>query len=72
MGTIDALKGQFIQVRKFNEYYIGEFKVIPFDVPHDAAEPFGYLIHHPSIGLLAFITDAMYCKYTFPNMQQQP
>lgn len=68
LGTSTKVKGCRI-VQNKTEFSIGEFKVMPFDVPHDAAEPFGYLINHDSIGNLAFITDAMYCKYKFPNLR---
>jgi len=56
-------------VLKMTEFQIGDFSIIPFDVPHDAEEPFGFLIRHEKIGLLAFITDAMYCKYRFPGLR---
>jgi len=56
-------------IDNLKEFKLGEFTIMPFDVPHDAEQPFGYLINHPSIGLLAFITDAMYCKYRFPGLK---
>lgn len=67
-GTASKLKGKFNLIESMKEFQIGKFNIIPFDVPHDAEEPFGYLIKHPSIGLLVFITDAMYCKYRFPGL----
>lgn len=47
---------------------IGNFKVMPFPVEHDAPEPFGYLIQHPDFGTLIFATDTYYIKYKFPNI----
>lgn len=47
---------------------IGNFKVMPFDVSHDAKEPLGFLIEHPDCGKTLFITDTFYCKYTFPGL----
>lgn len=45
----------------------GEFTVMPFDVQHDAAEPFGFLIkHNPTGETLVYATDTYYLKYTFP------
>ncbi len=47
---------------------IGNFKVMAFDVKHDAAEPLGFLIEHPECGKTLFLTDTYYCKYTFPGL----
>ena len=47
---------------------IGGFKVMAFDVKHDAVEPLGYLIEHEECGKVLFLTDTYYCKYTFPGL----
>jgi phosphoribosyl 1,2-cyclic phosphodiesterase len=47
---------------------IGGFKVMAFDVKHDAVEPLGYLIEHKDCGKVLFLTDTYYCKYTFPGL----
>jgi phosphoribosyl 1,2-cyclic phosphodiesterase len=47
---------------------IGEFKVVPFNVIHDAAEPFGYLINHPECGTTLFLTDTFYSEFTFKGL----
>lgn len=47
---------------------IGNFKILPFDIKHDAAEPLGFLIDHPECGKTLFLTDTYYCKYTFPDL----
>lgn len=47
---------------------IGNFKVMAFDVKHDAVEPLGFLIEHPECGKTLFLTDTYYCKYTFPGL----
>lgn len=49
-------------------YEIGEFKVVAFDVIHDAAEPFGYLIQHPECGTTLFLTDTYYSEFTFKGL----
>jgi len=49
-------------------FYLGNFKIMPFDVKHDVAEPFGYLIQHPETGTILFLTDSYYCEYTFPGL----
>ena len=46
--------------------WVGNFKVIPFNVQHDAdIECYGYLIEHKEMGKLLFLTDFEYCKYNF-------
>ena len=52
----------------FTELRIGSFRVIPFPVQHDAAEPFGWLIQHPECGNVLFATDTYYIKYRFPKL----
>lgn len=47
---------------------LGNFKIMAFDVKHDAAEPLGFLIEHPDCGRVLFLTDTYYCKYTFPGL----
>lgn len=47
---------------------IGGFKVMAFDVKHDAAEPLGYLIEHKECGKVLFLTDTYYCSYTFNGL----
>lgn len=47
---------------------LGNFKIMAFDVKHDAAEPLGFLIEHPDCGKVLFLTDTYYCKYTFPGL----
>jgi phosphoribosyl 1,2-cyclic phosphodiesterase len=47
---------------------IGNFKVMPFDVQHDALEPFGFIIKHKECGNVLFLTDTFYCAYTFNNI----
>ena len=47
---------------------IGGFKVMAFDVKHDAAEPLGYLIEHKDCGKVLFLTDTYYCSYTFNDL----
>ncbi|WP_299153114.1 MBL fold metallo-hydrolase [uncultured Christiangramia sp.] len=50
------------------EYQLGNFKIRPFDVRHDAAQPLGFLINHSETGNVLFLTDTMYSPYTFRNL----
>ena len=53
-------------------YEFGQFRVQPFEVVHDAAQPFGYYIAHPDLGKdgesLLFATDTAYLKNTFTGL----
>lgn len=55
-------------VKSFTELRIGSFRVMPFPVQHDAAQPFGWLIQHPECGNVLFATDTYYIKYRFPKL----
>lgn len=48
---------------------IGTFRVLPFDVHHDAAEPFGYFITSTATReRLLFMTDTYYTQFRFPSL----
>lgn len=49
-------------------FNIGKFKIYPFDIIHDAEEPFGYLIQHPESGNILFLTDTYYSEFTFKGL----
>lgn len=71
-GTKNALrfadKKPIVSVVAMKKYKIGNYTVMPFDVKHDCAEPFGYLIQHPEMGLTLFMTDTYYCEYSFTGL----
>ena len=48
-------------------YRIGDFRVVPFHVPH-GVKCFGFFIKHPEIGSLVFITDAAYVPNKFVGL----
>lgn len=49
-------------------FLIGDFKILPFSVKHDCADPVGYLINHKESGNILFLTDSYYSEYTFKGM----
>lgn len=49
-------------------FLIGDFKIMPFTVKHDCADPVGYLINHKETGNVLFLTDSYYCEYTFKGL----
>lgn len=72
-GTIAALgfsSHRLFALEENMSYTIGEFVIMPFKVKHDAAEPFGYLIHHPECGNVLFLTDSAYSPYRFADLNQ--
>lgn len=48
--------------------YLGEFTILPFNVDHDAAEPFGYAIAHKECGNIIFATDTKNINYKFVDI----
>jgi len=72
-GTFSVLKTLPHRIKlleKMKKVKIGNFTVLPFDVKHDAVEPFGFLINHPDSGNILFLTDSYYCPYKFENLNQ--
>jgi phosphoribosyl 1,2-cyclic phosphodiesterase len=49
-------------------FTIGGFKVLPFSIKHEGADPVGFLINHEDCGNTLFLTDTCYSKYTFPGL----
>ena len=74
-ASFGTLKKRFIAdlpraktIKSKESFTIGNFKIMPFDVKHDAAEPLGFLIEHPDCGKVLFLTDTYYCSYKFPGL----
>ena len=65
--TLGCSSHRYIPMTPKQAKFIGDFKVLAFDVAHDAAEPFGYLIGHKDNKLL-FVTDTYYLKYRFKDL----
>ena len=48
---------------------VGTFRVLPFDIQHDAPEPLGFLLKSTVTGeKLLYFTDTYYLKYRFAGM----
>lgn len=70
-GTLNSFNfkhHRLIPVTPLKRFHVGEFEVIAFPVEHDAPEPFGFLIRHREAGLILFMTDTIFTKYTFDNV----
>lgn len=68
-GTWEVLMAPVEPVQAMKRLKLGNYTVLPFDVQHDAREPFGFLIRHNLTGETAlYVTDTYYVKYTFPGV----
>lgn len=69
-GCIDEAQLNCVRtVKAMNELSIGSFKVLPFDIQHDAPEPLGYLLKSTETGeKLLYFTDTYYLKYRFKGV----
>lgn len=68
-GQLDTLRSHRAKVVSAGEQFmVGSFKILAFEVKHDCAGPLGYLINHPETGNVLFLTDSYYCEYTFRNL----
>ena len=52
-------------VPMLKEFKIGNFVVKAFDTVHDTKEPCGFIIYHPDMGDILFLTDSHHVKYKF-------
>ena len=55
-------------VRPPKPFCVGGFRVLPFDVKHDAAEPLGFMVAHPEMGSLLFATDTRFIPFLFDHI----
>jgi len=70
-GTIDAMKikhHRLHPIQAGTTYKFGSFKVWPFRIAHDAAEPCGYLISHKEFGRVLFCTDTSTIDFKFHDI----
>jgi phosphoribosyl 1,2-cyclic phosphodiesterase len=73
-GTAGTIKGMKFDhhrlnvVQKGKVFNLGCFGVIAFDTHHDVNEPCGFLIKHEEMGTTLFLTDTIYCDYSFPGL----
>lgn len=70
-GTIKGMKIDSHRLNAINKgakFSLGPFDIIGFDVHHDVNEPLGFLLRHEEMGTTLFLTDTIYCDYTFPGL----
>ena len=68
-GCKNAVSIHARTVKAMSEFSIGSFKVLPFDIQHDAPEPLGYLMKSTETGeKMLYFTDTYYLKYRFKGV----
>ena len=71
-GTMEAcgLSGhRFHPVEALKELDVGTFRILPFDVEHDAAEPLGFLFTSMATAeKLLYFTDTYFVRYRFQGL----
>lgn len=69
--ALEVIAGERIKaIQPMKKCRIGNFIVIPFEVPHDEElTNYGYLIEHEDIGKMLFLTDLMMCPYNFQKQK---
>ena len=56
-------------VKSMRDFTLGTFRILPFDVQHDAPEPLGFLLKSTETGeKLLYFTDTYYIKYRFSGL----
>jgi len=64
-NTVSSRK---VVIPQKGQFKVGNFSVISFPTIHDVAEPCGFLINHKDCGTVLFLTDTVYCPYTFKGL----
>lgn len=71
-GTLDAagLTGHHraITVRAREQFKLGTWTILPFEVEHDVDEPLGFLMANKAGDKLLFATDTYYIRYQFSGL----
>jgi phosphoribosyl 1,2-cyclic phosphodiesterase len=70
-GTFETLgitHHRIKSVRSKEQFQIGTWTILPFDVQHDVSEPLGFLLVNQLGEKLLFATDTYYIKYRFSGI----
>ncbi|MCY9541823.1 MBL fold metallo-hydrolase [Paenibacillus alvei] len=70
-GTADILGISGHRLRTVvarQQFTIGTWTILPFEVEHDAAEPLGFILANRSGDKLLFATDTYYIRYRFTGL----
>jgi phosphoribosyl 1,2-cyclic phosphodiesterase len=70
-GTFDSLKltsHRLKPVKAKEQFQLGTWTILPFDVQHDVSEPLGFMLANQVGEKLLFATDTYYIKYRFQGL----
>ncbi|WP_312145684.1 MBL fold metallo-hydrolase [Lysinibacillus capsici] len=70
-GTREALSLEHHRIKTVKskeQFRVGSWTILPFDVQHDVNEPLGFLLQSDHGGKLLFATDTYYVKYRFKGL----
>ena len=70
-GTADAIGYQHHRIKPVKarqQFQIGDWTILPFDVQHDVSEPLGFLLANKNGAKILFATDTYYIKYKFKGL----
>jgi len=70
-GTAESLgiiNHRIKRVKAKEQFQLGTWTILPFDVQHDVSEPLGFLLVNQSGEKLIFATDTYYIKYRFTGL----
>ena len=70
-GTREALSLEHHRIKTVKskeQFRVGTWTVLPFDVQHDVNEPLGFLLQSDNGSKLLFATDTYYVKYRFKGL----
>jgi phosphoribosyl 1,2-cyclic phosphodiesterase len=70
-GTVESLSlsgHRYKVIRAKEQFTIGTWTILPFDVQHDVSEPLGFLLVNQAGEKLLFATDTYYIRYRFKGL----
>lgn len=70
-GTREALSLEHHRIKTVKskeQFRVGTWTILPFDVQHDVNEPLGFLLQSDNGSKLLFATDTYYVKYRFKGL----
>ncbi|MYL56169.1 MBL fold metallo-hydrolase [Virgibacillus halodenitrificans] len=70
-GTKEAIGLEHHRIKPIKakeQFTIGTWTILPFDVEHDVSEPYGFLLQNKAGEKLLFATDTYYIRYKFKGL----
>lgn len=70
-GTAGAIGSDHHRIKPLaprEQFKLGTWTILPFEVEHDGAEPFGYLLSNGEGEKLLFVTDTYFVRYRFKGL----